>query len=79
MKHSRAPITAQKPAYTTYHYGDCGVVDHGWGCSYRNAQTLVSALGIEPVPTMQDMLSVYGLSLPKGGRGKRYLWIEPPQ
>lgn len=75
----RVTEVVPKLSYTTYHYGDCDVVDHGWGCSYRNAQTLSSALKIDPVPTVQEMLAVYGLSLPTGGRGKRYLWIEPPQ
>lgn len=68
-----------KPAFTTYHYGDNGVRDHGWGCSYRNAQTLASALHVKPIPTLKQMLSVYGLAFPKGGRDKRHLWIEPPQ
>ena len=65
-----------KPTYNTYHYGDQGFNDYGWGCSYRNAQTVASALGHE-VPTMEDLLGVYGLDRRK--LAARKLWIEPPQ
>ena len=63
--------------YTTYHYGDQGICDHGWGCSYRNAQTVASAMG-QPVPTLPKMLCFFGLTAPAYGGGSR-LWIEPPQ
>lgn len=66
--------------YTTYHYGDQDIADHGWGCSYRNIQTLSSAFGCKQVPTIPDLLSFFDLSLPKhGARGGKDLWIEPPQ
>lgn len=79
---SSAPqkISSTHLLYPTYHYGDQNIADQGWGCSYRNAQTLASALGAKKVPTLPDILSLFGLSLPKkGDTGGQELWIEPPQ
>lgn len=61
----------------TYHYGDQGICDHGWGCSYRNAQTVASAMRAG-VPTLPKMLSLFNLEKVYQHGGKR-LWIEPPQ
>lgn len=61
----------------TYHYGDQGICDHGWGCSYRNAQTVASAMRAG-VPTLPEMLSLFNLEKVYQHGGKR-LWIEPPQ
>ena len=76
MWERRTTAMLGKPAYRTYHYGDDGVKDHGWGCSYRNAQTVASAMGL-PVPSMEQMLGCFGLKA--NVRPKRRLWIEPKQ
>lgn len=64
-------------AIQSYHYGDQGVQDHGWGCSYRNAQTVASYMRAT-VPSLPDMLSIFNLEKVYKHGGKR-LWIEPPQ
>ena len=47
-------------------------MDHGWGCSYRNAQTVAAAMG-KAVPSMKDLLGVFDLQKVAPGRKR---WIE---
>lgn len=61
--------------FKTYYYGSGGVMDHGWGCSYRNAQTVAAAMG-KAVPSMKDLLGVFDLQKVAPGRKR---WIEPLQ
>jgi hypothetical protein len=67
--------------FEVYHYGKCGMNDCGWGCTYRNIQTVISALacgrggGLE-VPSMDELLGRAGKALCGGGTSRR-LWIEP--
>lgn len=61
-----------------YHYGIDGFPDDGWGCVYRNLQTVIGALGW-PVPTMPTLLQYFGKQelFARGVRGSD-IWIEPP-
>jgi len=54
-----------------FRYGSQGVNDFGWGCVYRNVQTLRS-LNDLPVPTIQEIQVEVGID-PTG----QQLWIEP--
>lgn len=56
-----------------YRYGSQGVNDHGWGCTYRNVQTLRKLKGLS-VPTLSEIQTQVGID-PRG-RGTE-LWIEP--
>ena len=67
--------------FEVYHYGKCGLNDCGWGCTYRNIQTIVSSLQVMrgeagTVPTMQELLGYAGKALCGGGTSRR-LWLEP--
>lgn len=73
-------------SYTIYHYGSPDgsgdiVDDRGWGCSYRNLQTVVAAavvagavLPAGGVPTMPGLLRYFGHQ-PKSSCLD--LWLEP--
>ena len=56
-----------------YHYGKNGVNDHGWGCVYRNIQTIQSLNNL-PVTSIATMQKEIGIDSNKSGRD---LWIEP--
>ena len=56
-----------------YKYGDQGINDYGWGCVYRNVQTL-SALHGREIPTISEMQKSIGIDPDGNGRN---LWIEP--
>ncbi len=56
-----------------YRYGSQGINDHGWGCVYRNVQTLRKLNGLS-VPTISEIQTQTGID-PRG-RGTE-LWIEP--
>ena len=61
-----------------YHYGADGFADHGWGCGYRTAQTILSwlspGLPVEGIPTLQRALAGARAS---GALGPRE-WIGVP-
>ncbi len=56
-----------------YRYGSQGFDDYGWGCVYRNVQTLL-ALSDLPVPSIPEMQTQLGIDPTLFGRN---LWIEP--
>ena len=63
-----------------YGYGDNGFEDGGFGCSYRNAQTLLGALGVRDgeIPSVRDMMVSLGVEFDRG-RPLSDMWIEPLQ
>ena len=66
--------------YKTYHYGDNGINDNGWGCSYRNIQTIISCYKryYNPsitTPTLSEILVFFKKKI-KSSKS-RELWIEP--
>lgn len=66
--------------YKTYHYGDNGINDNGWGCSYRNIQTIISCYKkvYNPsviIPTLPEILRFFKKNI-KSSKS-RELWIEP--
>jgi hypothetical protein len=68
-----APVEIALPRVAGY--GDDGVSDFGWGCVYRNVQTLraywdMSFMGLD---TMRARLR-----LPRTASSNRAMWIEPP-
>ena len=66
--------------YKLYHYNCNEVDDSGWGCVYRNVQTIISALNclmsIQKVniPNIKDMLIYFGKEIYGSGSS---MWIEP--
>jgi hypothetical protein len=63
-----------------YHYNCDGFDDTGFGCVYRNAQTCLSAMGVEPVPSIQSMMQhFHGPMVLSRYRSVApvTLWIEP--
>lgn len=56
-----------------YHYGKNDVNDYGWGCVYRNVQTIQSLNNL-PVSSIATMQNEIGIDSTKSGRD---LWIEP--
>jgi len=58
-----------------YRYGSQGIDDHGWGCVYRNIQTIRKMSGM-PVPSIEDIQRVSGIDPALSGKN---LWIEPKQ
>ena len=63
-----------------YGYGDGGFEDGGFGCSYRNAQTLLGALGIpeKDIPSVREMMASLNVAFDRG-RPLSDMWIEPFQ
>jgi len=69
--------------YKVYHYECDGIDDCGWGCVYRNIQTVISAINYfnnesnKSVPSITDMTLFFGkpLIITK----KISMWIEPHQ
>ena len=66
--------------YKTYHYGDNGINDNGWGCSYRNIQTIISSYKkyYNPsviIPTLREILRFFKKNIQSSK--SRELWIEP--
>tara|TARA_B110000208_G_C11798674_1_gene440831 strand:- start:5919 stop:6488 length:570 start_codon:yes stop_codon:yes gene_type:complete len=67
--------------YKTYHYGDDKLNDIGWGCSYRNLQTILSCYKYYydnnfDIPTIQELLKSYKKNI-NNINTKRDLWLEP--
>ena len=62
------------PPYV-YAYGDGNENDQGFGCVYRNVQTLLRLLGV-PVPRVAQMMRVLNV---RASKRLRDMWIEPPQ
>jgi hypothetical protein len=64
--------------YTVYHYGCQNFNDTGYGCSYRNMQTLISSIGIEP-PLITTLLKYFFTNYSHyiDNNQTRRLWIEP--
>ena len=65
--------------FQTYHYGDNGIHDHGWGCSYRmhklsSLACLVEAENSRSITT--DFLSSLQKPNPSHTQRLRDLWIE---
>ena len=68
-----------RPVYKTYCYGDEGLQDHGYGCSYRNIQTIISASG-EWVPPIRELVAYFFPNYEMLAKtSKQSLWIEPYQ
>ena len=66
--------------YKTYHYGDNNIDDSGWGCSYRNIQTIISCYKTHYdnsiiVPCISQIVSFFKKDIMT--KNKRDLWIEP--
>ena len=66
--------------YKTFHYGDDGINDHGWGCSYRNIQTIISCYKKyynknAEIPKIQDILTFFKKNIDINNL--KDLWIEP--
>ena len=66
--------------YKTYHYGDNDLNDCGWGCSYRNIQTVISCIkkNYNPniiIPSLPDILSYFNKNI--NCNNLTDLWIEP--
>ena len=66
--------------YKTYHYGDNGINDNGWGCSYRNIQTIISCYKkyYNPstnTPNISEILLFFKKN--RKSSKSRELWIEP--
>ena len=63
-----------------YYYNCDNISDSGWGCVYRNIQTIYSYLNFYifdiKIPTINDILLYF--KKPINGNGKR-MWIEPHQ
>lgn len=67
-----------------YQYGDDRTDDRGWGCVWRNLQTLLHHLAVSGatrghrgvVPPISVLMSSMGV--PRSGRA-RDMWIEPQQ
>ncbi len=58
-----------------FRYGDGGENDHGWGCVYRNTQTVLREMGVETPPSIARMMAKLGISPSKN---QQEMWIEPP-
>lgn len=68
--------------YKTYHYGDDQIDDSGWGCSYRNIQTILSCYqkNYNPkiiIPNITTILNFFSKNI--NSENKIDLWIEPYQ
>ena len=66
--------------FTLYQYGDEGYNDSGFGCVYRNVQTMLSCLSLKnptvTVPSIREMISeIKGPGFEKLPLVQR--WIEP--
>ena len=66
--------------YKTYHYKDDGLNDCGWGCSYRNIQTILSCykhyyLPETRIPLVQDIVAFFNKDI--SCQNMTDLWIEP--
>ena len=66
--------------FTLYQYGDEGYNDHGFGCVYRNIQSIVSCLSLKDpsvtVPNIREMIrEIKGPDFEKLPAVER--WIEP--
>lgn len=51
--------------------------DRGWGCVWRNAQTVIAAMGFSP-PSLDQMMARLGIARTAGRPIQEY-WIEPHQ
>ncbi len=66
--------------YKIYRYGDDNINDSGWGCSYRNIQTILSCYkkyynkNID-IPLIQEIVSFFKKNI--DSENIRDLWIEP--
>lgn len=81
MPRSHATSAARFPEVHVYAYGDGNEQDQGWGCSYRNIQTILGASGTEP-PKLATMVEVQESNLKDFGYVGSFLpsrWIEPHQ
>lgn len=65
--------------FKTFYYGCDGVKDHGWGCSYRNLQTILSAYGRNTtIPTIDELLMYFrNKNVVRHNMIVPSLWIEP--
>tara|TARA_B110000238_G_C16095979_1_gene426110 strand:+ start:905 stop:1474 length:570 start_codon:yes stop_codon:yes gene_type:complete len=66
--------------YRVYHYGDNKLDDTGWGCSYRNIQTILSCYKILyndkiDIPDIRTILIFFNKNA--NSINKRDLWLEP--
>jgi len=66
--------------YKTYHYGDSNIDDCGWGCTYRNIQTIMSAYtyfynSTCKLPTIASILEFFQKDIRTPI--KKTLWLEP--
>ena len=60
-----------------YGYGDQRTQDHGYGCTYRNIQTMLGILGVTLVPTVRELMS--DMNIAYTPQFKQRMWIEPIQ
>lgn len=66
--------------YVLYHYKIDGFDDCGYGCSYRNIQTILSAYSNKKnivIPKIEDILKYFNQNYKK--MYHKQLWIEPVQ
>jgi len=61
--------------FQIHHYCCDGYDDTGWGCVYRNTQSILSYLN-KDVPSIPQMLDFF--NKPHDGHGSK-MWIEPHQ
>ena len=66
--------------YKTYHYKDDGINDCGWGCSYRNIQTILSCYqkyydNTIIIPKIQELVVYFDKNIECDNLND--LWIEP--
>ena len=59
-----------------YQYGDDDVNDRGWGCVWRNLQTLLHHHRVFAVPTIHEIMARLGV---RRSDRHRDMWIEPLQ
>ena len=59
-----------------FYYGCDGTDDYGWGCVYRNIQTVCSACEVD-VPNVEDIAQYLAVDITHPCIQKR--WIEPPE
>jgi len=74
-KKEEKKTTIERNPMRIYGYGDQGIDDSGYGCVYRNLQSLMS-LFTKSIPTIPELRGLLGIPF---SRNARRMWIEPPE